>query len=45
MTRVLVMRPVVAVVIQLIRIFAVLICADIGAEIVDQMSPRNRSQF
>ena len=33
------MGPVMAVVIQLIWVFARLICADIGAEIVDQMSP------
>jgi hypothetical protein len=38
-TRVLVMVPVVAVVVQLVWVPAVLICADIWAEIVDEMGP------
>lgn len=35
MARVLVMGPVVTVIVQLIRVFTILVCADIGAEIVD----------
>lgn len=33
------MFPVTAVVIQLVWVLAILICADIGAEIVDKMGP------
>jgi hypothetical protein len=35
------MFPVMAVVIQLVWVPAILVCADIGAEIVDEMGPVN----